>query len=129
MHFGTRLLIMALVVVIAAILILPRIGGGGDNQGYGAAKSDLATIKSLVDRFKLDNGRFPTASEGLWSLTSPPPDLKDTWKPLSDRPLEKDHWGRPYLYQTDGRSYSVRTLGADGKPGGEGENADLEASG
>lgn len=77
------------------------------------AKQDLATIRTAVEQFYADKGRYPTTAEGLGAL-----------KGLE---LKNDPWGRPYGYISPApkRDYDIISFGADGVDGGEGPNADI----
>ena len=76
------------------------------------ARSDLSAIVNTIEAFYLQHNRYPSNSEGLEDL------------PLKTR---NDPWGRPYEYNSPGESepFEVYTLGEDGRPGGEGVDADI----
>lgn len=82
----------------------------------------------MLDRFRLDCGRYPTTNEGVEALLVAPPALQDRWQgpyvnPAHGRVL--DAWGRPYDYVSEQKShFRLRSLGADGKEAGIGEDAD-----
>jgi general secretion pathway protein G len=86
-----------------------------DTAKVNRAKSDIATIVTAIEAFYLTNHRYPTADEGLANLK-----LKNRLDP----------WGRAYRYNSPGRDepFEVYTLGADGREGGEGPNADIYSS-
>jgi general secretion pathway protein G len=85
-----------------------------------------------LDAYRLDNDAFPTTDQGLDALRTMP--VSGTppanWKgPYLRQLVPMDAWGRPYVYTAPGianpNSYDLYTLGKDGKPGGEGEDADI----
>jgi type II secretion system protein G len=86
------------------------------------AMNGAASLRAGLDAFKLDNGRYPTAAEGLAALVAPPVGL-NTWKgPYLDprRLPATDPWGRPYAYTppaAPSRGAVVLSLGPDGKAG------------
>ncbi len=89
------------------------------------AQADIAIIEQGLELFRLEVGRYPSSGEGLAALTVP------TATGAKLKKLPNDPWGRPYVYQSpgpDGQAFLVLTLGADGQPGGEGENTDLKSS-
>jgi general secretion pathway protein G len=95
-----------------------------------AAATDLETLATLLNEFRADCGRYPTTREGLRALVMCPDGLEDSWKgPYVSKHLPRDPWGASYRYLAPGisrrSSFDLYTLGADGKPGGEGEDADL----
>ncbi len=81
--------------------------------------------------YRLDTATYPGAADGLTALVTPPADLMMPQNYRSGgyiRELPTDPWGRPYQYRVpgiDGKPFDVYSLGADGQPGGEGENADI----
>jgi general secretion pathway protein G len=78
---------------------------------------------------RLDIGRYPTKDEGLEMLETPPQDPRAAgrWQgPYLSEKLPLDPWGNPYQYEPDtANSVILYSFGADGKPGGEGVNADV----
>jgi len=91
------------------------------------AQADIRLLKTAVNSFNLDVGRYPTAQEGLAALLSQPSNA-DGWDgPYLKRDFPKDPWGNSYIYITSGgmSHYEFESYGADGQPGGSGENADI----
>ncbi len=106
--------VMVVVVIIGLLAgaVALKVTGYMDAARANRAKSDIATIVDAVEAYYLTNSRYPTNEEGLENL------------PLKNR---LDPWGRLYEYNSPGRDepFEVYTLGADGREGGEGSNADL----
>ena len=128
MRPAPRLLFAVPFVVVAAALMIPKVTGHGESY-VSVPKINLAILKNSLDRFDHDCGRYPTPWEGLKALTEPPPGLRECWKgPYSDGPVDKDYWGHPYVYWSDGTLFELTSLGEDGKPGGKGEDADLSVN-
>ncbi len=119
--------IAILIVLILAALILPRTMTQ-ERSGHAKEPSDIAMIKSALNRFRLAQDRFPTDSEGLAALIRNP-DIKGWQGPfLEEEP--RDRWGRPYRYRYLGNDdVAVFSYGADGQLGGEGDSADFGDSG
>lgn len=99
----------------------------------GRAKTDSAHIQieniaGALDLFRLDNGRYPNQTEGLEALIEAPVGLS-TWNGpyLKQKAIPLDPWNRPYIYKIPGDhgEYDLYSLGADGTPGGTGENQDV----
>nr|WP_280742197.1 type II secretion system major pseudopilin GspG [Sphingomonas jejuensis] len=121
------IVIIGLLATIVVVNVLPSLDRANDTR----VRSDIQTLESALEMYRLDNLTYPSTTEGLQALTTPPPTLS---QPARYRPggyvrrLEEDPWGRPYLYSQPGRNgrpFDVFTLGADGAEGGEGENADI----
>lgn len=125
--------LVELLVVLAILTLLAGIVGPRVLGQLGGAKSktagvQIADIDKALEIFKLDVGRFPTTEEGLEALVKRPATVSSGWAgPYLKGTLPNDPWGRPYRYQGPGPDGTVEvlSLGADGAPGGEGENADL----
>lgn len=130
----TLIEIMVVVVIlgILAAIVVPRIMDQPDKARVAKAKQDIQTLGTALDLYKLDNYTYPSTQQGLEALVSPPQGdpPAPNWKPGGYiEKLPKDPWGHPYQYLYPGvknpNGYDLYTLGADGKPGGEGINADI----
>lgn len=114
-----ELMVVVLILAVLAALVVPKITGAAGQAKVGAAHTDLAGISSLLDQFQLDCGRYPTSDEGLDALTNPPTALEGKWKgPYPKKPITNDPWGNPYVYESDGSTYTLKSYGADGVEGG-----------
>lgn len=132
-HQGFTLIEVMVVVVILGILaavIVPRIMDNPDRARVTKAKQDIQAIKSSLDLYKLDNFQYPSTDQGLRALVERPsgsPEARN-WKQggYLDR-LPKDPWGGDYHYLNPGLhgEIDIFSYGADGRPGGEGPNADI----
>ena len=124
-------LIELLVVLVILTLVAGLIGPQVLNQLGGAkTKTAAVQIKELeqsLDLFKLDVGRYPSDAEGLRSLVERPGTASGWNGPYLKKELPNDPWGAPYQYKFPGLKGGpdVFSFGADGKAGGEGENADI----
>lgn len=124
-----EIMVVVVIIGILAALIAPNIIGRDDQARVAAAKSDLQAISQSLDMYKMDNFRYPTTDQGLDALVNRPQDTKN-WPAngyLKSQP--KDPWGNPYVYVAPGAKgpYDLISLGADGKEGGEGYDADINA--
>lgn len=119
------IVILGLLAAIVTFNVLPL----GDRGKITKAKADIATIESALDLYKLQNDGYPTTTDGLQALISPPADADASKYQRGGyiKKLPNDPWGRPYLYASPGQhgEVDVWTLGADKKEGGEGPNADI----
>ncbi|MEB0010542.1 type II secretion system major pseudopilin GspG [Glaciimonas sp. Gout2] len=128
----TLIEIMVVVVImgILAALVVPKLMGRTDDARVMAARSDIATLMSSLKLYKLDNQRYPTTEQGLQALITKPTSgpVANGWKTNGyiDK-LPKDPWGNPYQYLSPGikGEIDVFSYGADGHPGGEGNDADI----
>ena len=119
------LIVMVIIGLIAALVgprLFPKLGKGKQS----AAKAQIELLGQALDQYRLDVGRYPTTQEGLNALNVNPG--ADRWQgPYLKKELPQDPWGRSYLYQYPGNhgEYDLYSLGLDGAPGGEGEDADI----
>ena len=129
---GLTLIEMMIVIVIIAVLasavVLSGILGRPDQARATAAKTDISTLSGALKLYRLDNGDFPTAEQGLKALAVAPSPAPPAWRAYVDTP-PKDPWGRDYVYTADGNGFTITSLGKDGKPGGEGVDADIVGKG
>jgi general secretion pathway protein G len=109
--------------------VAPQVIGRVDDAQITKAKADISGIESAMKFYRLDNFAYPSSEQGVEALVTKPsdPSIKN-WKSggyLDAVP--KDPWGNPYLYLNPGnnREIDIYTLGRDGRPGGEGLDADL----
>src|SRR5579859_5544724 len=131
----TLIEIMVVVVILAVLgaLVVPQILSKVDQARTTAAKTDIRTISAALDSYRLDNFKYPTTEQGLQALVKQPADPTITYYAVGGylKSVPKDPWGNPYQYQTpgaDGRDYDITSYGRDGKPGGEGPDADISTS-
>ena len=128
----TLIEIMVVVVImgILAALIVPKLMGRTDDARIIAAKQDIATVMQALKLYKLDNQRYPTTEQGLQALITKPTTgpAAAGWKSggYVDK-LPQDPWGNSYQYLSPGINgeLDVFSLGADGQPGGVGNDADI----
>ena len=116
------LFILALLTTIVAINVLPN----QDKAMVQKAKADIAVLGQALETYRLDNLTYPDAGSGLQALVTPP----NTGGMRTQGYIKKlpmDPWNRPYQYSMPGKdgAFDIYSLGADGAPGGENENADI----
>ncbi len=123
-----EIMVVMVIIGILAALVVPRVMNRPDEARRIAARQDVATIVQALKLYRLDNGRYPTTEQGLAALVTQPATepLPTNWKACLDV-LPKDPWGKPYQYANPGQhgEIDVWSMGADGQPGGEGNDADI----
>jgi len=128
----TLLEVMVVVVIlgILAALVVPKIISRPDEARAIAAKQDFASLMQALKLYRLDNQRYPTTEQGLQALVASPSTapIAPNWKAggYLER-LPKDPWGNLYQYLNPGLRGEIDlfSFGADGTPGGEGNDADI----
>jgi len=126
---GFTLVELLLVLVILALiggLVLPGIIGKAEGAKAKAAVSQVSRLSMAVESYYLDTGKKP---ESLEQLVSESGDIRGWNGPYVKTSALKDPWGQEYDYQNPGEhgEFDIVSLGADGQPGGEGKNADINS--
>jgi general secretion pathway protein G len=128
---GFTLLEMLVVLVIIGLiagLVGPQLIGRVETSKVTTAQTQVRLLKSALDTMRLDIGRYPTKDEGLEMLMTAPkePRAAARWQgPYLAEALPLDPWGNAYQYAPDGNSVILYSFGADGRQGGEGNDADI----
>jgi general secretion pathway protein G len=130
---GFTLIEMMVVVVILGLLatvVVINVLPSQDRAMREKARADISVLEQAVESYRLDNFTFPTAQEGLAALSTPPAGMArpDRYREGGYiRRLPKDPWGNPYQYLQPGRhgAIDIFSFGADGREGGEKNDADI----
>ena len=129
------LVVVTIISILAAIVgvqVAPRLG----EAKQSAAEAQIAVFEQALGVYRLRHGRYPTREQGLAALCRKPevepiPENYPEEGYLDSREVPLDPWGREYVYfipGPDGRPYEIVSYGADGEPGGEGENAEVSSA-
>ena len=120
-------LVEIMVVLIILGIVMTWLGGklfgSGDKMKYEITKLKIKDIGSSIEQFQLRYNALPSSlNELIQCGEKTGPDCI----PITNQESLKDAWGSPFLYtlESGGRSYRIKSLGADGKDGGEGVNSD-----
>lgn len=136
-HYGFTLIEMLVVMVIIGLLaglVGPRIFGKVDTSKVQTTKVQIKMLESSLQIMRLDIGTLPDGETSMQWLVRAPEDAntKALWKgPYLDGQVPRDAWNNPYQIVTpgpEGQPFVVMSMGADGRPGGEGLNADIYGS-
>ncbi len=123
-----EMMVVMLIIGIMAAMVVPSLLSKGDEAKVTAAKADISTIMQALKMYRLDNSRYPTTDQGLQALVAKPSvgPTANSWKGYLDK-LPKDPWGNQYQYLSPGvhGEVDVFSYGADGQPGGTGNDADI----
>ena len=125
----TEMLVVIGIICLIAAVLTPGIMGQLGRARVKTAQLQLQTVAADVEAFRSDVGRYPTQQEGLQSLLKEPSGVDGWTGPYArDAKALVDPWNRPLIYTADaeGQSFTVKTFGADGKPGGSGVNRDIQ---
>ena len=125
-----ELMVVIAIIGLIASLVAFNVFGAFDQASGQAARTDVNTLSSAVQQYRLDMGELPDERAGLEALLTAPSGAR---RPERYRPggyvqkLPDDPWGRPYIYAYPGEfgEFDIYTLGRDGEPGGDGPDADI----
>ncbi|MRR15792.1 MAG: type II secretion system protein GspG [Deltaproteobacteria bacterium] len=129
-----ELMVVIVILGLLAGLILPRFIGQSDTAKRQTARTQMALLESALKMYKLDNGSYPTTEQGLKALVEPPAsgNLPKNWRKggyLEKGKVPKDPWKNEFIYVSPGShgDFDLTSLGADGEPGGEDFDKDINS--
>jgi len=127
-----EILVVVFILALLAALVGPKVIGRTDDAKIAEAKIQIKNLETALKLYKLDNGFYPTTEQGLEALVKKPtsapiPERYREGGYLEKRSIPKDPWGNPYIYVSPGShgDFDISSYGADGKPGGDGKDADI----
>jgi general secretion pathway protein G len=127
-----EILVVIAVLAMLAALVAPNVFQHVGTAKDATARSQIELLGAGLDAYRLDNGRYPTTDQGLEALQVQPTlqPIPPNWRgPYLRKAVPMDPWGNPYIYLSPGevnpRGYDLLSLGADGRPGGGEEDADV----
>ena len=127
-----ELLIVMVILGLLASLVGPRLFGQLDSSKIKAARTQIEMVGAALDTYRLDMSQYPSTEQGIRALSDKPADQAEALKwrgPYLKKRVDKDPWGHSYVYKAPGEKadYELSSLGADGKEGGSGDNADIHS--
>ena len=126
----TEMLVVIGIISLIAAVLTPGIIGQFSRARAKAAQLQLDTLAADIEAYSSDVGHYPTQQEGIGALLEEPTAVQGWSGPyVKGSKMLSDPWGHAIIYtvDADGRKFSVKSLGADGKPGGKSVDRDLEA--
>ncbi len=127
-----ELMVVIVILGILAGLIIPRIMGRPDEARAAKARMQIESMETALKLYRLDNGNYPTTEQGLQALVEAPAigAPAKNWRQggyLEKGRVPKDPWDHDFVYISPGvhGDFDLSSPGADGEPGGEGKNKDI----
>jgi general secretion pathway protein G len=123
-----ELLVVVTIIALFAALVGPRLFKQVGRSRGTAAKAQINSFQTALGVYKLDTGKFPSSQEGLAALRTQPSGVERWDGPYLPQDIPMDPWGRAYIYHYPGEhgdEPDIQSLGADGQPGGTGEDTDI----
>jgi general secretion pathway protein G len=113
-----ELMVVIVIIGLLATIVVINVLPAQDTARLRKAQADIATLEQGVEMYRLNRMTYPSGGDGLQALVS-----EGFIKRLPDDP-----WGNPYRYAAPGRNgqpFDIFSYGADGREGGEDDNADI----
>jgi general secretion pathway protein G len=129
-----ELLVVILILGLLAGIVGPRMFGHTDEAKQTKARVQIENLSSALKMYKLDNDQYPTTEQGLEALVVQPQseNAPKKWRKggyLAKKQVPKDPWNNDYVYLSPGANddFDITSYGADGAPGGEDTNKDINS--
>jgi general secretion pathway protein G len=129
-----EVLVVVFILGILAALVAPKMLGRTDDAKIAETKLQMKSLETALKLYKLDNGVYPTTDQGLEALvtkpeTEPIPKKYKDEGYLEKNKIPKDAWGNSFVYIAPGTrgDFDIISYASDGKPGGEGKDADIKS--
>lgn len=122
-----ELLVVLVVLGLLAGIVAPKYFSQLGRSEAKVAKAQIEGLGKALDIYRLELGHYPNAEQGLAALNIAPSDEPRWTGPYLQKKVPQDPWGRNYIYRFPGENgeYDLISMGKDGQPGGEGENAEI----
>ena len=129
-----ELMVVIFILALLSAIAAPRLIGRTDDAKVTKARVDISGMETGLKLYKVDSGFYPSTEQGLDALTARPetPPVPSKWREggyLEKSAIPKDPWDHEYIYLSPGSHgpYDIICYGADGVPGGEGFDADINS--
>ncbi len=129
-----ELMVVVIILGILAMYIGPKLMGRTEQAKEVQTRVQIEGLETALKLYKLDNGVYPTTEQGLQALVERPDEenVLQNWRKggyLEKGKVPKDPWGNEFIYLSPGiqGDYDITSYGADGVPGGEDENKDINS--
>ncbi len=125
-----EMLVVVTIIALFAALVAPAMLKRGDQARVVQAKAQVNSFMTALGSYKLDTSLFPTNEQGLQALRVKPEGLTQWNGPYLPKEIPNDPWARAYIYKYPGEhgdEPDIISYGADGQPGGDGINADIDS--
>ena len=112
-----EMLVTVTIIALFAAIAWQQLAPVGDQGRRAAARAQIESFMTALQRYNLDKARFPSDEEGLQAV-----------RPYLNKEIPLDPWGNSYFYRLDGEhgpAPEVICFGSDGKPGGDGSAEDI----
>lgn len=129
-----ELMVVIVILSVLAVWVAPKIMGRPEQAKQVKAKVDIQSFETALKLYRLDNGAYPTTEQGLDALVTQPDNgkLATNWRAggyIEKGKIAKDPWSNEFVYLSPGihGDFDIISYGADGEPGGEEWNQDINS--
>jgi general secretion pathway protein G len=123
-----ELVVVMIILVLLAALVTPRLLGRAEQGRRAATIAQMSILEGELQKYAVDNGRFPTTEEGLEALVKEPSSAKHWRGPyLTDAIMPKDGWQNDFGYEAPGKEDRDYDLWSSGKDGESGTDDDIKS--
>lgn len=123
-----ELLVVIVIIGMLAAFVAPKYFGQIGRSKVQIARAQIDSFEKSLDQYRIDTGHYPRTEQGLAALLVQPADEPNWHGAYLKKGIPTDPWGKPYMYKSpgpEGREYEIISYGADGQPGGSGEDVDV----
>lgn len=125
-----ELMVVIVIIGLLATVVMLNVLPSQDRAMVGKARADISVLEQAMETYRLDNLTYPAGESGLQALVTAPAGLARPERYREGgyiRRLPEDPWGNPYQYRSPGENgaFDIYSFGADGRAGGEGNDADI----
>lgn len=122
-----ELLVVLVVLGLLAGIVAPKYFSQLGRSEAKVARAQIEGLSKALDLYRLEVGHYPNTEQGLQALVTAPSDEARWSGPYLQKKVPQDPWGRNYIYRQPGENgeYDLLSMGKDGQPGGDGENAEV----
>jgi general secretion pathway protein G len=126
-----ELLVVIVIIGLLAGLVVPRYFDTVSKSKAKIVRAQMDSFEKALEQYRLDVGSLPAVEQGLHALITPPAGVTQWQGPYLKKAVPLDPWGNAYIYKLspNRREPDIVSLGADGQPGGAGEDKDIALSG
>ncbi len=124
-----EILVVLIILGLIAGIVGVQLFGEVDKSMVKTTRIQIKSLEAALDLYRLHNSTYPTGEQGLAALLTRP-ELgripKDWQGPyLNANTVPMDGWKNPFVYESDGKTFIITSLGADETEGGADLDADI----
>jgi general secretion pathway protein G len=122
-----ELLVVMVIIGLLAAYVGPKYFSQVGKSEVKTARAQIVGFEKALQQYRLDVGTLPSTEQGLQALLAKPSNVNKWDGPYLEKALPADPWGNAYIYVAPGEhgEFDISSTGRDGRPGGDGLDADI----